>query len=62
MERQRLKETNETVEAVGTTGDTCKSYKLIVWRDRERLMETKETVETIETSGDTHKYKIVWRD
>ena len=35
MERQRFKETNETVETVGTSGDTCK-YKLIVWRDRER--------------------------
>ena len=42
-ERERLDETNETVETT-----TCK-YK-IVQRVRERLKETKETMETMETS------------
>ena len=36
MERQRFKETDETVETAGTSGDACK-YKLIVWRDLWKL-------------------------
>ena len=60
MERHWLKVTNETVETVGTSGDTCK-YKLMTCmeRQRERLKETKEAVEIMETSGDTHKCKIL---
>ena len=62
MERQRFKETNETVETVGDQWRYMQIQTDCMERQRERLMETKETVETMETSGDTCKYKIVWRD
>ena len=56
MERQRSKETKETVEM----RYSCK-YK-IVWRDRERKTEgdrekpkeINETIDTVETTGDTY--------
>ena len=55
-DRERPKETKETVETV-EMGDTCK-YKV----KRERPKKTKETAGTVETNEDTCKYKIVWRD
>ena len=62
MERQRLKETNETVQTMRTSGNICK-YKLIVRRDTER--ETYGDYRDSRDNGDQWRYmqvQIVWRD
>ena len=55
MEKQRLKETNQTVETVEIHVHANTNW---LYGETERFMETKEIRETVETNGDAHKYNV----
>ena len=55
MEKQRLKEANQTVETVEIHVHANTNWW---YGETERFMETKEIRETVETNGDAHKYNV----